>query len=544
MTKKKILLVNDASFLQTGYGVYGKELLTRLFRKEKYDICELGCYANMKDQAISSVQWGFIPNSPHDPKEYGEYIANPINEWGAWKFEQVCLFFKPDIVLSFRDYWMDEFINRSPYRKHFYYITMPTVDSIPQQDIWISNYMKADKVLTYTKWGKDVIEKQTNNKLKIADIAPPAANPKDYFPVLDKKEHKLNQGLLSDTIILGTIMRNQPRKLFQDLIFSFKEIIDRLPQELAAKTYLYCHTGYPDIGHDIPQLVRDCGVGNKILFTYECHNCHHVFPAFFRDARTYCQKCNRYAAFMPGSKTNIPGKEMGKIVNCFDWYIQYSQNEGFGMPILEAAYCNVPSVVVNYSAMSSIAEEIGAEKVGAIRYGQDFYTKTYRAMPDNNEFVEKMVEKIGETDTDKYKEFSKNIGETARSKFSYDTTAEIWEKCIDDAPTSHTWSSPPKILETSNINPPFNLSNSQFVEWCVMNILKDRSMMEDYTVFRILKSLNYGRRTDTRLTDGLNDRMTPYRGIESYSKQSALSEFLAIADNNNKWELARTNAQF
>jgi hypothetical protein len=38
MTKKKILLVNEASYLATGFAVYGHEILTRLHKTDKYDI--------------------------------------------------------------------------------------------------------------------------------------------------------------------------------------------------------------------------------------------------------------------------------------------------------------------------------------------------------------------------------------------------------------------------------------------------------------------------------------------------------------------------
>jgi glycosyltransferase involved in cell wall biosynthesis len=536
MPKKRILLVNDASYLKTGYGVYGHELMTRLAATNKYELCELGCYAEKDNPNIRSVKWGFIPNIPTEQHHVKEYQSNRANEWGAWKFEESCVFFQPDVVITFRDFWMDEFINRSPYRRLFSYITMPTVDSVPQQPLWLSNYLKCDRILTYTEWGRDVLERQTNGKLKVWDIAPPAANPKDFYPVQDKKAHKEKMGIDPDAFIIGTVMRNQARKLYQDLFHSFAATLDSLSAKNRENTYLYCHVAYPDLFHDIPELIRDCGVGRNILFTYTCRNCKRVFPSFFRDAKTYCQ-CGAFAAELPRADHNLSGKTMGEIMNCFDVYVQYSTNEGFGMPLVEAAFCDVPVIGVRYSAMESILQNINGIAIEPLRFNQDTSLKVYRALPDNAELSLELKDIIEKNDT----EWGKTVGKLARAKYSYDETAKIWQSHIDDMPIKNQWKSPPNLLELSHPKPPFNLNNYQFVEWCVMYILKDRSFMDDYMVTRVIKNLNYGRRTDLRLDLGMNDQGLGHNINLPYSKQDAIKEFLVMAEKNNLWEQHRWN---
>lgn len=49
MTKKRILVDNEASFLATGYSNYGRELLTRLHNTGEYEVFELGSYATTED---------------------------------------------------------------------------------------------------------------------------------------------------------------------------------------------------------------------------------------------------------------------------------------------------------------------------------------------------------------------------------------------------------------------------------------------------------------------------------------------------------------
>lgn len=537
MAKKRILLINDASFLKTGYGVYGHELFSRLAATNKYELCELGCYAAKTNPNVQKVKWGFIPNIPSENHHVKEYSSNRANEWGAWKFEEACVFFQPDVVITFRDFWMDEFINRSPFRRMFSYVTMPTVDSVPQSPLWLSNYLKCDRVLTYTNWGKEVLERQTNGRLKVWDIAPPAADPIAFRPVPDKAAHKRSWGIPEDSIVVGTVMRNQARKLYQDLFYSFAQTLKQLPAQIRSKTYLYCHLAYPDLFHDIPELVRDSGIGRHLLFTYNCLRCGKAFTSFFRDSKTYCS-CGSFDAELPRAEHNLPTTTMGSIMNTFDLYVQYSTNEGFGMPLVEAAFCNVPVIGVRYSAMESILENIGGMAIEPIRFYQDSNLKVYRALPDNRELVDVLETFI------QYKglgKIGKQTGDNARKHYSYDKTAKIWEKHIDEIPKKAAWNSPSNIMNIENLKPPFHLRNHQFVEWCVMYILKDRSFMDDYMVSRVIKNLNYGRRTDLRIDLGMNDQGLGHNVNTPYSKQDALQEFLLIAEKNNLWEQYRWN---
>ena len=92
MNKKiKILIANDSSILGTGYGVYAKELLTRLHKKGDYDIAELACYVNCKNTEIQNIPWKVYPNAPDDPNsdESKHYNSKPVNQFGLWRFNKV-----------------------------------------------------------------------------------------------------------------------------------------------------------------------------------------------------------------------------------------------------------------------------------------------------------------------------------------------------------------------------------------------------------------------------------------------------------------------
>jgi hypothetical protein len=166
-------------------------------------------------------------------------------------------------------------------------------------------------------------------------------------------------GLDPNAFVIGTVMRNQARKLYQDLFHAFAKTLDSLSAQNRDNTYLYCHVAYPDLFHDIPELIRDCGVGRNILFTYTCRHCNNVFPSFFRDAKTYCQ-CGAFAAELPRAEHNLSGKVMGEIMNCFDLYVQYSTNEGFGMPLVDGDRSQLAGLLDG--RLKPIGEKLGGQE--------------------------------------------------------------------------------------------------------------------------------------------------------------------------------------
>ena len=64
MTKRKILMSNEASYLFSGYSKYGREVLSRLHNTNKYQIAEFATYASIDDKRGLSVPWLLYPNVP------------------------------------------------------------------------------------------------------------------------------------------------------------------------------------------------------------------------------------------------------------------------------------------------------------------------------------------------------------------------------------------------------------------------------------------------------------------------------------------------
>jgi hypothetical protein len=104
---KKILWVGEAPYLNTGYAVYAKNVLSYLASLGKYEIVQLGIYAVEGDVKNNQFPWKIVPNVPQkDSPKYAEYDSSDLNQFGAWRFEQLCKEFKPDVVCNIADLWM------------------------------------------------------------------------------------------------------------------------------------------------------------------------------------------------------------------------------------------------------------------------------------------------------------------------------------------------------------------------------------------------------------------------------------------------------
>ena len=232
MNKKKVLFVSEASYLNTGYATYSREVLKRLHATGKYELAEFSVYGTEDHKDRGTILWKNYPNMPQPGNEEQNkvYGQDALNQFGKWRFDRICIDFKPDIVLTIRDWWMDAFIQHSPLRKCFKWIWMPTVDAMPQNEEWIDSFSDADTVLTYSDWAVDVLKSQSD-KMNVKCAAPPSAS-EDFVEIPNKSAHKEKMGIDPEWKIIGTVMRNQRRKLFPELFQAFGKYLKKTGSNL------------------------------------------------------------------------------------------------------------------------------------------------------------------------------------------------------------------------------------------------------------------------------------------------------------------------
>ena len=540
MNKKKILFCNEASFLNTGYAIYGREVISRLHATNKYELAELSVYGSEVDPRQKAIPWKYYPNhpNPQNEQEVLEFNSCVTNAFGEWRFEEVCLDFKPDIVVDIRDFWMMEFIERSPFRKMFTWAIMPTVDASPQNEQWVATFANADFVFNYSEFGQKTLDQQSGGAINCLDIAPPSAG-EDFQPVPNKRQHKESLKLDPDSFIIGTVMRNQRRKLFPDLFYSFREFLNRTK---LTNAFLYCHTSYPDVGWDIPKLLNEHGIADKVIFTYSCEKCQHVYPSFFEDSITICPKCSFLAAKPSNVHSSVSSKELAKIYNAFDLYVQYANSEGFGIPQVEAASCGVPIMSINYSAMESVVANLEGEPIKVKAMYKELETGCMRAVPDNEDFIEKLIKFAALPEDIKLKK-SAQVKQLCSQYYTWDQTAKKWENWFDQVPSrdpEQTWDSPPRILPPPSEAPAY-LGNREYVDWLFYNVLGEPDKIGSYMYSRMLRDL------DTRLyIEGMGgmyfneDSWADLRpDWKPFDKEKAYYKIAEIAEKRNYWEKVR-----
>ena len=486
MRKKRVLFVSEASYLNTGYATYSREVIARLQATGKYDIAEFSVYGTVDHKDRGSIPWKNYPNMPEagSPEQNEAYKSDGGNQFGKWRFERVCVDFKPDIVCTIRDWWMDAFIQHSPLRKYFNWIWMPTVDASPQNEEWIDSFATADTVLTYSDWAVDVL-KEHSPSINVKRSAPPSAS-EEFKPVADKNAHKAQMGVNPDWKIIGTVMRNQRRKLFPELFEAFGKYLKETGEK---NTYLYCHTSYPDNGWDLPKHLIDSEVMSRVLFTYVCGNCDKVSFSHFADTVQPCASCGQFASKLTSVSAGASRNVLAGIYNLFDVYIQPASSEGFGIPIVEAAACGVPVMATDYSAMETEVRKLNGYPIKLRAKHLEMETGCERALLDLDHTVQIWKELLNKPQPLRVQDGLK-ARQAFEEHYGWDKTAKVWEEEIDLLKITD-WTVDAQMANPTAVPNP-EMNNKECLDYLINVTLNEPSMVNTYPFNKLLRDLNFG----------------------------------------------------
>lgn len=484
--KKRVLLVSEFSLLNTGFSVMAYDVLSRLHKSGKYEVAELASYVSDDDPRIHQLPWKVYPVIPSNSKKeemeryHREYQTS---QFGSLRFESAVNHFKPDIVFSYRDYWHDEFITKSPSRPYYTYIWSACVDSEPPRDEWMATFSTVDLMTSYTQWGLNVLRKYGGGKLNVSNIDTMPGVDIETFRPMDRNKIREEYGIPQDANIIMTVMRNQPRKLFPSIMSAFANTLDNLYKmgldAIADKTYLYLHTGNPDCGFDIPKELIRYGIGNRVIVTYYCQTCKQSTPGFYSGDRKYCPKCRAKACAMANTSNGSTREELAKIYNLADLYLQYSVAGALEIPIIEAKACGVPVVSVEYAAPYELARLGGGYgQVQMAGWKQESVRETsqIRGVPDDKHLEEILTSFLQEGE-EKRKLMRELARDTAERYHSSDGFAQKWDQIFASVPSKNPfrWFANPKVSNYINLqsNGPYDafracrIASEAFTKGCM-----------------------------------------------------------------------------
>lgn len=555
--QQRVLVVGESSHLHTGYAVMTRNLVRGLIASGEFEaVGEMGVYGTW-DAGTYAPPWPYfpVPPRPDDEQDRKEYErGGPYAEFGAARFEQACLEFAPDCCVAFSDTWMCSFLAESVYRPFYRFVYQPTVDGDPQQPEWLDLYRRADRLLAYTEYGKSVIEGETAGRLHVPHVAPPGVDLEVFSPPPggDRMEHRRKLGIEQDVVIIGMVARNMVRKLYPDLFEAFALYLREVaPEELKNRTYLYIHTGWPDLGWDLPRLIKETGIGHRLLVTYLCKRCGVVFPSFWQDALAVCKRCRHPSARLSDNQQGaVPPHLLADIYKLFDCYTQLSVCEGIGIPQMEAAACGVPAFAVDYSGMASVLDALypspaQREKfaVPVERFYRDVHTHRRFALPDIRGLAERWASFLRLPPSAR-SSLSRQARRVAEQKFSWGQFVEKWTRAIKEEGDNHPlpWSHPERKIPPSVPSLPDNASNEEFVRWGALHVAGRPDLLDSYHFSRVLHDLNWQR----TLTDGamsyhdLGMGMAGYRpNFTEYTREHAMRTFARLRQDFERHEQAR-----
>ncbi len=519
----KVLFCGEYSQNHTGYSVYANTLLHGL--SKKFEIAELATNLHKDDPKQFNVPWKVYPVEP----------AQGIDKFGGGIFNDVLLDWKPTHVLGYRDIWHDAYQCYSPLRDYYAHIIMPAIDAAPQNKSWISLYNSADLILGYTNWGLGLLRDfGLRNTFKTA--SPVAHSSYKALPKDFKEKAKKSLGL-GDINIVGTVMRNQLRKLFPEL---FRDFSDYLSQTGRKDVYLLCHTSSPDT-FSFDELLIEHNVTDKVLFTYFCKACGAVDIAFFKGDRAFCKRCNQHELRFPSAMEAVPYEVLNEIYNMMDLYVQYAGLEGYGIPLAEAIRCKVPIMAVDYSAMSEIVHEAQGIPIKVLSFENEVSTGRLWAIPDGNDFVNKLTAFFDSSELER--QSRANLSFSIYGGRTEADIVDVWSKAILATKPKKNWNEPIHLRHRQPYPFKTPVSNKTFARWLVTSVLQKPELCGSLLEARLIRDLNNGfsvpgvcgRFYFEEINGGINYR-------PNFNQQQAYEHFLWLAQELNDWENRRVNS--
>jgi len=540
--KPRVLICGENHTGKAGFAKITREYCSKL-HAAGYEVAELSNAGHTDHIDRNFCKWHFYGGLP-DPFERAEYEADPQNMWSKWRFDEVLLDFKPDYVYTFLDHWNCSHIFNSPFRKFFRLGFMGCVDSEPVKIDWLNQIESADDVFGYTDWTLDIANKQSAF-IHDRGSTPPGADFSVYKTNPDRKKHRELAGVNANWLIAGMIARNQKRKLFPDLFAGLRILIDKYGQshkELVDRIKLYIHTSIPDMGYDIPYLIKEYGLCNRILTTYICRSCKHTFVSHFRGERTSCLFCKNPAAFLPRVEFGVEENVLADIINLFDVYLQVCTNEGLGMPQVEAAACGVPIMATDYSATSDVVKKLEGYPLAVQQLFKEVETQAYKAVPDNNSMADRLFEFFSLPELERKKKGLKARLATLKY-FNYDKSIKKLMDQIDKTNLDpNRWNAPAQIVNIPTQIPHFE-NFYDLIEWAIINILGRPDLVNHPFHKRMVHDLNCAYRhngSGTNLYFNENSIFNPKDMIKEISVEQAINELVALREAWNNWERRRT----
>lgn len=354
--KLKILIATDWSLAKTGFGRAAKSLISYLYNTGKYEIVHYCCGMVDGNPELARTPWKSIGCLPNNQQKINELNKDPHAarqaSYGSVRIDDVVKEERPDIFIAAQDIWGVDFYVNKPWFKEITSVIWTTLDSLPILPTAVEVAKKVDHFWVWSNFAEKEMHKMGLTHVKTV-----------HGPLEDSHFHKLSKDVcaklryrfnLSDEFIVGYVFRNQLRKSVPNLIEGYA----KFKAESRAKSKLLLHTNFAE-GWDIFRLADQYGVDrDDILTTYVCNSCKNYAVFKFVGQEKDCPYCKKQKTLNTTSTScGVTEAQLNEVYNLMDVYLHPITSGGQELPVQEAKFTELITLVTNYSCGEEMCEE-------------------------------------------------------------------------------------------------------------------------------------------------------------------------------------------
>jgi D-inositol-3-phosphate glycosyltransferase len=341
----KILYCGDVG-VETGFGRVAQYLIPALAREHEVHALAV--------------------NHHGDPSEMQEHCrmypatAYGSDPFGGHRIAELVQTIRPDLIYVVNDIWvainLSNAVQELKEKLGFKFVVYTPIDSYGLFRELLEPIEQWDKLITYTNFGKEEIEKIGYDRP--ISVIGHGTDFSKFFP-MDKQACRKELGVPEDVFVVFNGNRNQPRKRIDLTIKGFVKFAKNKPD-----ARLWLNMGKKDMGWDLVPLMkrvaRDEGydpTGKLILSSphFSTHNC-------------------------------LPVEQLNKVYNAVDIGVNTCLGEGWGLVNTEHAATGVAQVVPDHTSLSEIFD--GVRRISIESWETDRNYGLERGQPSPDDFAD------------------------------------------------------------------------------------------------------------------------------------------------------------
>jgi glycosyltransferase involved in cell wall biosynthesis len=463
--KKKILFQSDFSLIKTGFARNAKEVLSYLYETGKYDIVHYCCGVEENSPDLKRTPWKSIGSLPNSKEKMDVIKETPGGEkmaaYGAYYIDEIIAKEKPDVYIAAQDIWGVDFAVNKPWFSKINSVIWTTLDSLP---LLPSAIKLAPKIKNYWVWSNFATKELHRLGHTHVKTVHGALDDEEFYPIDRKERLKLREenGISPNCFLVGFVFRNQLRKSVPNLLQGFRKFREDNPHVKDCKLLL--HTDFRE-GWDIKRLADEMEIdGRDILTTYICKRCFKYQVKSYDGPDQHCKHCGAQSSTNTISVTlGITEKYLNEIYNLMDVYCHPFTSGGQEIPIQEAKFAGLPTLVTNYSCGEEMcSKEAHSFPLDWCEY-REFGTNFIKASTCPKS-IAKQLKKVYQMSPERRQLLGVKARDWALENFSIKNLGKKLEKFLDSAPMIKDKDFPKVKKKNPNAEMPETEDNGEWVK--------------------------------------------------------------------------------